>query len=129
MQVIIYKQDNDTLAVIYPTQEAIDLYGIEAIALKDVPSGKPFKIIDSSELPADRSTRDAWEADFSDPDGYGIGAEAWFLEQEQKAIQEALEKAQEALEDVANTEGTPIEENPAEAVLEPSEPILEGGSV
>lgn len=63
MQIIIYKQDNEVLSIIYPTQEAIDLYGIETIALKDVPYGKPFKIIDSSELPDDRSTRAFWTVD------------------------------------------------------------------
>lgn len=74
MQVIIYKQDNAALAVICPTQEAIDLYGIEAIALKDVPFGKPFKIIDSTELPEDRSTRAYWTVD-DEALTDGVGAE------------------------------------------------------
>lgn len=73
MQAIIYKQDNGVVAVIYPTQEAIDALGIEAIAAKDVPTGKPYKIIDSADLPADRSQRNGWtvdEADLTD----GVGA-------------------------------------------------------
>jgi hypothetical protein len=73
-QVIIYKQDNGVAAIIRPTQEALALYGIEAIAAKDVPAGKPYKIIDASEIPADRSQRNAWtvdEADLTD----GVGAE------------------------------------------------------
>jgi hypothetical protein len=41
-QVIIYNQDNGTPAVVMPTQEAIDAHGIMAIAIKDVPVGKPF---------------------------------------------------------------------------------------
>lgn len=44
---------------------------LEEICAKDVPTGVPYLIIDSSELPADREFRDAWEADFSNPDGYG----------------------------------------------------------
>jgi hypothetical protein len=39
-----------------------------------VPAGKPYKIIDAAELPADRSARNAWtvdEADLTD----GIGAD------------------------------------------------------
>jgi hypothetical protein len=44
---------------------------LEQICVKDVPTGVPYLIIDSSELPADREFRDAWEADFSNPDGYG----------------------------------------------------------
>lgn len=83
-QVILYKQDNGVVAIVRPTEEAINLYGIEAIAQKDVPAGKPYKIIDSSEIPTDRTFRDAWEADFSSPHGYGIGAEAWFAEQAAK---------------------------------------------
>lgn len=74
MQVVIYKQDSGRLAVVRPTQEALDKHGIAAIAVKDVPTGKPFKIIDASELPADRSQRDAWtvdDADLSD----GVGGE------------------------------------------------------
>ena len=59
-QVIIYKQDNGVVAIIRPTEEALALYGIEAIAQKDVPAGKPYKIIDASEIPADRTFRDAW---------------------------------------------------------------------
>ena len=50
-------------------------YGIDAIAVKDVPAGKPYKIIDVSEIPADRSQRNAWtvdEADLTD----GIGGES-----------------------------------------------------
>jgi hypothetical protein len=41
-QVIIYKQDNGVVAIIRPTEEAIALYGIKAIAEKDVPAGKPY---------------------------------------------------------------------------------------
>lgn len=50
---------------------------IEQIALKDVPAGRPFLIIDDSDLPEDWQYRDAWEADFSEPHGYGIGHDAW----------------------------------------------------
>jgi hypothetical protein len=34
---------------------------IEEIAAKDVPAGKPFKIVDVSEIPSDRTFRNAWE--------------------------------------------------------------------
>ena len=62
-KVIIYKQDNGVVAIIRPTEEALALYGVEAIAAKDVPAGKPYKIVDASEIPADRSQRDAWTVD------------------------------------------------------------------
>jgi hypothetical protein len=73
-QVIIYKQDNGVVAIIRPTEEALSLYGIEAIAAKDVPAGKPYKIIDASEIPTDRSQRNAWTVDDADLTD-GLGAE------------------------------------------------------
>lgn len=70
-QVIIYKQDNGIVAVIHPTAEALALYGIDAIAQKDVPAGKPYKIIDAIGLP-DRAERDQWTVDEADLiDGIG----------------------------------------------------------
>lgn len=70
--VIIYKQDNGVVAIVYPTEEALALYGIEAIAQKDVPAGKPYKIVAASEIPTDRSLRDAWTVDDADlTDGVG----------------------------------------------------------
>jgi hypothetical protein len=74
MQVIIYKQDNGVVAIIRPTEEALNLYGIEAIALKDVPAGKPYKIVDASEVPTDRSQRNAWTVDDAELTD-GVGAE------------------------------------------------------
>ena len=60
-QVIIYTQDNGTVAIIRPTEDALATYGIEAIAKKDVPEGKPYKIVDVSDIPTDRTFRNAWE--------------------------------------------------------------------
>ena len=71
-QAIIYKQDNGVIAIVIPTEDALAKFGIEAIAKKDVPSGKPYKIIDASEIPADRSQRDAWTVDEAElTDGIG----------------------------------------------------------
>ena len=44
---------------------------IEQIAAKDVPTGIPYKIVDITEVPTDRTFRDAWEADFTTYDGVG----------------------------------------------------------
>lgn len=46
---------------------------IEELATKDVPNGLPYLIVDDTDIPTDRTYRDAWEADFSTPDGYGEG--------------------------------------------------------
>ena len=73
-QVIIYNQDNGTPAVVMPTEEALQNHTILEIAIKDVPTGKPFAIIDASELPQD-VPQEAWvidEADLTD----GIGGES-----------------------------------------------------
>jgi hypothetical protein len=61
-QIIVFKQDNGRVAVIYPTPEAVAVHGIEAIAVKDVPAGKPFKIIDAADIPP-RDQRDGWTID------------------------------------------------------------------
>jgi len=74
MQVIIYKQDDGRVSVICPTPEALDTFGIEAIAFKDVPAGKRFKIIDRSEVPQGSEERLAWRVDDSYLDD-GVGAD------------------------------------------------------
>jgi hypothetical protein len=72
MNRIIYKTDQGGVAVIIPTQEALDAHGIMAIAIKDVPAGKPFKIVDVSDIPSDRSERYAWTVDEAElTDGVG----------------------------------------------------------
>lgn len=80
MQVIIYSQENGQVAVCYPTGEL----PIEEVARKDVPAGVPYKIVSDTDLPEDHTFFDAWEADFSNPDGHSIGADAWFAEQAAK---------------------------------------------
>jgi hypothetical protein len=57
MQVIIFPQDDNKVSVAIPAPEFANQ--IEAVAAKDVPAGKPFRIIDDSELPS-RDSRDRW---------------------------------------------------------------------
>jgi hypothetical protein len=71
---ILYKSDDGGVVVVIPSPEAVSMYGIEQIALKDVPHGKPFKIVDVSEVPEDRTFRNAWEIDESILTD-GVGAE------------------------------------------------------
>jgi hypothetical protein len=73
-QRIIYQTDEGGVAVIVPTPDAVEQYGIEAIALKDVPTGKPFKIVDTADVPSDRTFRAAWEVDEATLTD-GVGAE------------------------------------------------------
>jgi len=58
---IIYPTDNGGVAIIIPAPEALETMTIEDIAAKDVPAGKEFKIIDTADVPTDRTFRDAWE--------------------------------------------------------------------
>ena len=65
---IIYPNETG-IAVITPTGDLT----VEETALKDVPSGVKYKIIDASDLPQDRDFRNAWEFDFT-TDFDGVGA-------------------------------------------------------
>jgi hypothetical protein len=56
---VIYPTDNGGVAVIIPAAECG--LTIDEIAAKDVPKGKPYKIVDVSDIPSDRTFRDAWE--------------------------------------------------------------------
>ena len=72
MKKIVFRNQDGSVGVIHPTQEAINVFGIEAIAKKDVPAGLPYKIVDESEIPSDRTFRNAWEwNDTVEPDGVG----------------------------------------------------------
>jgi hypothetical protein len=57
MQVILFPNDNGGVAVIIPAPEFANQ--IEAVAQKDVPAGKPWRIVDDSTLPS-RDSRDRW---------------------------------------------------------------------
>ena len=58
-QRIIYPTDDDGVSVIIPATECG--LTIEEIAAKDVPTGKPYKIVDVADIPSDRTFRGAWE--------------------------------------------------------------------
>ena len=58
-QVIIYPNDNGSVAVVIPASECE--LTIDQIAAKDVPAGKPFKIVNYSDLPQDHTFFEAWE--------------------------------------------------------------------
>ena len=55
---IIYIQDNGVVAVLCPSDNC-DLT-IEEIQAKDIPAGKTSYIVDKSNVPTDRSFRNAW---------------------------------------------------------------------
>ena len=57
-QRIIYETDDGGVAVIIPANCGLT---IEEIAAKDVPEGKAYHIVDVSDIPSDRTFRNAWE--------------------------------------------------------------------
>ena len=58
---IIYPNDNGGVSILIPSTEYLETHTIEELAAKDVPEGKPFKIVDTEDIPSDRTFRDAWE--------------------------------------------------------------------
>ena len=74
-RLVIFPNDDGGISVLHSAPNTG--LTVEQIAVKDVPTGKPFKFITTDDLPTDddgnydRSFRSAWEADFSQPDGYG----------------------------------------------------------
>ena len=74
-QRIIYPNDEGGIVILTPAPECLQSHTIEEIAAKDVPAGKPYKIVDGSYIPSDRTFRNAWtinEAELTD----GVGAES-----------------------------------------------------
>jgi hypothetical protein len=53
-QRILYPTPDGGVAVIIPAVSV-------ELALKDVPEGVEYKIVEASEIPSDRTFRDAWE--------------------------------------------------------------------
>jgi hypothetical protein len=75
---IIYKNTDNSVGVLIPTQEAISMFTNEneallAIAEKDVPKDLPYWIVEDSVIPTDRTFRNAWEIDetLGEPTGFG----------------------------------------------------------
>ncbi|MCF7725786.1 hypothetical protein [Sulfitobacter sp. M22] len=67
---IIYQNDEGGVSILIPADCGLT---VEQIAAKDVPTGKPYKIVDAADIPTDRSARGSWtvdEADLTD----GVGA-------------------------------------------------------
>ena len=96
-QVIIYPNE-DALAVVFPNL-ACGLT-VQQIAEKDVPQGVPYLIIETEALPEDQTFFEAWEADFSDPDGFGDPETYWINEAARIAAEEAAaEEARIAAEE------------------------------
>ena len=56
---VIYPNDNGGVSILTPVPNCG--LTLEEIIAKDIPAGKPYQVIDKSEVPTDRTFRDAWE--------------------------------------------------------------------
>ena len=54
---IVYQNDEGGISIIVPADCGLT---IEEIAAKDVPQSKEYHIVDVSEIPTDRTFRNAW---------------------------------------------------------------------
>jgi len=55
---IIYPNDEGGVSIVVPAPDCE--LSLEQIAGKDVPAGKPYQIVDASEIPSSREYRNAW---------------------------------------------------------------------
>lgn len=68
MKVIIYNEESG-LSIIGVPEDTNPMI----IGEKNVPNGLLFKVIEESELPSDRSTRNAWECEINESNADGVG--------------------------------------------------------
>ena len=95
----------DNRLIIYPFENGISVLNptgdipFEEVCRKDVPAGAPYLVVTADAIPSGSLFREAWEADFSNPNGYGIGADAWFAEQAAAQASQVIDAtAEEAAE-------------------------------
>lgn len=68
---IVFQTGHGSVAVLIPAECGLT---IKQIGEKDVPEGAPFWVVDATDIPADRTYRDAWELGataMGEPSGYG----------------------------------------------------------
>lgn len=68
MDLIIFPNE-DGISIVYPSGD-VDL---ETTIRYSVPEGVPYRIITEADLPEDKSQRNLWTADFTNPDGISPG--------------------------------------------------------
>jgi len=73
---IIYKNLDNSIAIITPTKEALSFASLAQIAEKDVPKDLPYWIVEESTIPTDRTDRNRWTLDDSIGEPHGFGGES-----------------------------------------------------
>jgi hypothetical protein len=72
---IIYPSPDGGIHMVVPAGS----HPVEEVAKKDVPRGLPYLFVEKTNIPEDIRFFSAWEADFSNPDGYGMGDQSWLI--------------------------------------------------
>jgi hypothetical protein len=73
---IIFKNKDNSIGIITPTEEALSFATIQQIAEKDVPHNLPYWIVDDSMVPTDRTNRNEWQLDGTEGNPHGFGGES-----------------------------------------------------
>jgi hypothetical protein len=60
---IIFKNQDNSIGIITPTDEALSFATVIQVAEKDVPHDLPYWIVEDSTIPESRTFRSAWEID------------------------------------------------------------------
>ena len=58
---IVFKNEDNSIGIITPTDEALRFATVIQVAEKDVPHNLPYWIVEDSIIPEDRTFRSAWE--------------------------------------------------------------------
>ena len=61
MKRIVFKNLDNTIAIIVPSEEALAKYTYKQLAEKDVPAGLEYVIVNTDVVPTDRTFRECWE--------------------------------------------------------------------
>lgn len=86
-KVIVYKDPKSAQVCLMKPNLECDL-SLSDIAKKDTPFQTPYLIVNESDLPTDLTYIEAWEIDFTSPDGYGLGPHRFFIEKAIKDIRD-----------------------------------------
>lgn len=71
---IVFKNKDNSIGIITPSQEALSFATIKQIAEKDIPNDLPYWFIKDDDIPTDRTFRNAWRISpelENNPDGFG----------------------------------------------------------
>ena len=72
MNRIIYKNKDNTVSVLVPAQEVLDIVGLKSIAEKDCPQDLPYWLVNDTDIPSDRTDRNRWVLEnMPEPSGFG----------------------------------------------------------